>query len=139
MMEFSSVINKLLAKEPEARRRLLSLSDFTFSFKQITGIKTYAVVPLNEECGLIEWVYNTAGVRPIISPFHPKGVQVQFFISVPHIFKAKDLLQKDNPASLERILYLLPPVFHKWFLQQFTEPSCWFDVYLMFSSSFMCT
>lgn len=24
------------------------------------------VIPLNEECGLIEWVSNTAGLRPIL-------------------------------------------------------------------------
>lgn len=42
-MEFHSLINKLLQKDPETRRRQLR-------------IRTYAVVPLNEECGLLEWV-----------------------------------------------------------------------------------
>ena len=43
LMEFNSIVNKLLLKDPEARRRQLR-------------IRTYAVVPLNEECGLLEWV-----------------------------------------------------------------------------------
>lgn len=29
-------------------------------------IRTYAVIPLNEECGLIEWVKNTIGLRHIL-------------------------------------------------------------------------
>ncbi len=38
-----------------------------FFLRIILGIRTYAVVPLNEECGLIEWVPNTAGLRPILT------------------------------------------------------------------------
>jgi len=43
MMEFSGVINRLLHKDPEGRRRKLRL-------------RTYRVVCLSEDCGLIEWV-----------------------------------------------------------------------------------
>jgi serine/threonine-protein kinase ATR len=43
LMEFNSIVNKLLMKDPESRRRQLR-------------IRTYAVVPLNEECGILEWV-----------------------------------------------------------------------------------
>lgn len=43
VMELNSVINKLLSKDPHARRRRLK-------------IRTYGVVPLNEEYGLLEWV-----------------------------------------------------------------------------------
>jgi serine/threonine-protein kinase ATR len=53
LMEFNSIINKLLKKDEEARKRRLF-------------IRTYAVVPLNEKCGLIEWVMNMAGYRNIL-------------------------------------------------------------------------
>jgi len=33
---------------------------------QILDIKTYAVTPLNEECGLIEWVDNLKTLRDIL-------------------------------------------------------------------------
>jgi serine/threonine-protein kinase ATR len=52
-MEFNSVINKCLRKHPECRQRRLY-------------IRTYAVIPLNEECGLLEWVPNTHGLRNIL-------------------------------------------------------------------------
>lgn len=32
----------------------------------MTDIKTYAVTPLNEECGLIEWVDNLKTLRDIL-------------------------------------------------------------------------
>lgn len=33
---------------------------------QILDIKTYAVTPLNEECGLIEWIDNLKTLRDIL-------------------------------------------------------------------------
>ncbi|EGF98606.1 uncharacterized protein MELLADRAFT_40780, partial [Melampsora larici-populina 98AG31] len=46
LMEFNLKINKLLKKDSESRKRNLH-------------IRTYAVVVLNEECGLLEWVPHT--------------------------------------------------------------------------------
>ena len=43
--------------EPESRKRKLRL-------------RTYSVVCLNEECGILEWVPNTVGLRPIIAGLH---------------------------------------------------------------------
>lgn len=57
VMEFNSLINKLLKKDVESRRRQLK-------------IRTYAVVPLNEECGLLEWVSNTCGFRNIVNDIY---------------------------------------------------------------------
>lgn len=54
LMEFNSVVKKYLHQNAEARQRRLN-------------IRTYAVVPLNEECGLIEWVSNLQTFRSIVS------------------------------------------------------------------------
>ena len=53
LMEFNGIVNKCLRKDPESRRRDLH-------------IRTYTVTPLNEECGLLEWVSNTTGLRHIL-------------------------------------------------------------------------
>lgn len=42
-MEFNGMINRLLQKNPAGRTRKLRL-------------RTYAVICLNEECGVLEWV-----------------------------------------------------------------------------------
>lgn len=53
LMEFNDVVNMYLHREPESRQKRLY-------------IRTYSVVPLNEECGIIEWVDNLVGLRPIL-------------------------------------------------------------------------
>lgn len=38
-------------------------------------IRTYSVVTLNEECGFIEWVPNTVGLRQILHQlYHARGI-----------------------------------------------------------------
>jgi serine/threonine-protein kinase ATR len=62
IMEFFSVVNKCLKQEPESRRRNLY-------------IRTYAVTPLNENSGIIEWIENLATLRSIlIKLYQEKGV-----------------------------------------------------------------
>lgn len=57
IMEFFSVVNKCLKQEPEARRRNLY-------------IRTYAVTPLNENSGIIEWIDNLATLRSILQKLY---------------------------------------------------------------------
>lgn len=51
VMEFNAVINRLLSKVPESRRR------------RKLYIRTLAVVPLTEDCGLVEWVPSMQLIR----------------------------------------------------------------------------
>jgi serine/threonine-protein kinase ATR len=53
MMELTTMINRLLSKDSASRRRKLY-------------IRTFAVLPLTEDCGMIEWVPNTRGLRHIL-------------------------------------------------------------------------
>lgn len=53
LMEFNSVVKKYLHQNPEARQRRLN-------------IRTYSVTPLNEECGILEWVQNLHQFRHIV-------------------------------------------------------------------------
>lgn len=57
LMEFNGVVNQFLYQESESRQRRLH-------------IRTYAVVPLNEECGIIEWVSDLIPFRAIILKLH---------------------------------------------------------------------
>ena len=61
-MEFNQLINRYLVRDPESRKRNLH-------------IRTYAVIPLNEECGLIEWIPNLIGLRHILNKIYKeKGI-----------------------------------------------------------------
>ncbi|KAL1916083.1 uncharacterized protein VTP21DRAFT_6087 [Calcarisporiella thermophila] len=120
LMEFNSMINKLLKKDPESRKRLLH-------------IRTYAVVPLNEECGLIEWVPNTTGLRHVLMKlFRSKN------ITVSHQ-EIKQILEQTQPTPqdvfLKKLLPKFPPVLHEWFLENFPEPTSWLASRLAYATT----
>ncbi|KAJ3040430.1 serine/threonine-protein kinase M1 [Rhizophlyctis rosea] len=120
LMEFNAMINKLLKKDPEARKRKLH-------------IRTYAVMPLNEECGLIEWVNNLAGLRHIlIKTYRARG------ITIAHSEIKALMDRKDLPATDIFTKFLLPkypPVFYEWFVEMFPEPTQWLASRLAYSTT----
>jgi len=121
-MEFNAMINRSLKRDAESSKRRLY-------------IKTYAVTPLNEECGLIEWVDNLKTLRDILLRIYKqKNVSVNYNeikilldeassdISNVHIFKVTIIAQ-------------FPPVFHEWFVDMFPEPGAWFAARLKYTRS----
>ncbi|XP_056112994.1 serine/threonine-protein kinase ATR isoform X2 [Rhinichthys klamathensis goyatoka] len=115
LMEFNCLINKSLRKDAESRRRDLH-------------IRTYAVIPLNEECGIIEWVNNTAGLRHILTKLYKeKGIYVsgtelrKLLLPKTASFEEKLKLHKDVLCARH------PPVFHEWFLRTFPDPTSWYN------------
>jgi serine/threonine-protein kinase ATR len=122
LMEFNSMINRSLKRDAESSKRQLY-------------IKTYAVTPLNEECGIIEWVDGLKTLRDIllnlyklrgISPNYP---EIKAYLE--EACKGDDKL----PLFTEKVLKGFPPVFHSWFVQQFPEPSAWFVARLKYTRS----
>lgn len=83
----SGFVSQCLRKDAESRRRDLH-------------IRTYAVIPLNEECGIIEWVNNTAGLRHILTK----------------LYKEKGLVTHLAPYTLYPVPYTLFPVPYSLFL-----------------------
>ncbi|KAF5363593.1 hypothetical protein D9756_000300 [Leucocoprinus leucothites] len=122
LMEFNSIINKLLKANSESRKRQLH-------------IRTYGVVTLNEECGFIQWVPNTIPVRPVLVKNYDARRIKSWSPDMGEVFrKIKDA--DDQTAAGLFIKHILPkydgvylcrfpPVFHEWFLETFPEPSAW--------------
>ncbi|GLD47879.1 serine/threonine-protein kinase ATR [Lates japonicus] len=115
LMEFNCLINKCLRKDAESRRRELH-------------IRTYAVIPLNEECGIIEWVNNTAGLRHILTKLYKeRGVYLsgkelrKLILPKTAPFEEKLRIHKDVLCARH------PPVFHEWFLRTFPDPTSWYS------------
>ncbi|KAF0991800.1 hypothetical protein HZS_2997, partial [Henneguya salminicola] len=114
LMEFNSLVNKLLNKNAKARKRNLS-------------IHLYAVIPLNDECGIIEWVNDTISFRNIIIRLYNErkaGIPIE---ELKKIY----LATQRNPEALltlytEKILPAFPPVFHHYFHQKFSDASSWY-------------
>lgn len=116
MMEFSAVINVLLGRAPDARRRELRLT-------------TYAVVPLSEECGLIEWVHGLLPFRALVT------TEWKHFATPDNkeVKAAHDAARGDKGPWLRRMLELHPAVLHRWFAENFPDPSEWFGARLRYA------
>merc|ERR1719502_764657 len=120
MMEFGVMVNQLLQQHPEARRRELE-------------VRTFNVVIFAESCGLLEWVSNTRGMRPIIDDLWKRlrpGVQQP-------LRELKELFEQSPDAYevfTKQVLPRHPPVFHKWFSTN-ADPSVWLSKRLMFTRS----
>ncbi|GJC97112.1 pephosphatidylinositol 3 [Colletotrichum higginsianum] len=122
LMEFNSMINRSLKRDPEASRRQLY-------------IRTYAVVPLNEECGIIEWVDGLKTLREILldqyktRSVHPDYNQIKRMMT--------EAVTGPNNIKMftEGVLGTFPPVLQHWFVQRFPHPSTWFSARLKYTRS----
>ncbi|KAJ5543050.1 hypothetical protein N7535_005479 [Penicillium sp. DV-2018c] len=119
LMEFNNMINRFLKRDVESSKRRMY-------------IKTYAVTPLNEECGLIEWVDNLRTLREIvIKLLRERGISPNAS-SPPH--RMMRMLTK-LPLFTTKILAKLPPVLHEWFIEMFPETEAWFTARLRYTRS----
>ncbi|XP_011875240.1 PREDICTED: serine/threonine-protein kinase ATR [Vollenhovia emeryi] len=115
LMEFNDIVNKYLQNDPESRQRRLY-------------IRTYSVAPLNEECGLIEWVPNLVGLRPTITNLYKeKGIAPENRELKPMICALGDSLEKKRQMFLEKLLPRHPPVFGDWFRIMFPDSYGWYE------------
>ncbi|CAL1372888.1 unnamed protein product [Linum trigynum] len=116
MMEFTAMIKRLLSKYPESRRRKLY-------------IRTFAVIPLTEDCGMVEWVPHTRGLRHILQDIYSTCGKFDRQKTNPIIKRIYDQCQgkmSEDEMLKNKLLPLFPPVFHRWFLTTFSEPAAWF-------------
>lgn len=122
LMEFNTMINRALQKDISSSKRRLY-------------IKTYAVTPLNEECGTIEWVEGLKPMRDIILRFYRQH-------NVPIDYTELRVLLNEASSSpskvhifTEKILGQYTPVLHEWFVETFPEPEAWFAARLRYTRS----
>ncbi|KAI1796128.1 hypothetical protein LXA43DRAFT_880633 [Ganoderma leucocontextum] len=115
LMDFNAILNKLLRKDSDSRRRQLN-------------IRTYGVVSLNEVSGLIQWVPNTIPIRPVLHTLYGRrgrglwGNDVKLALDK---IKTKTNSKDAAVVFTKEVLSLFPPVLHEWFVETFSEPSLW--------------
>ncbi|KAF2086780.1 putative phosphatidylinositol 3 and 4-kinase [Saccharata proteae CBS 121410] len=120
LMEFNAMINRALIRDVESSKRRLD-------------IKTYAVTPLNEECGAIEWVEGLKPMRDIIIKlYRQKGVPIDY--NETKILLAEACADVRNlPIFTDRILKTFKPVLYEWFMETFPKPEAWFNARLKYT------
>jgi len=113
LMEFNDIVNHLLMRDAEARQRRLN-------------IRLYSVAPLNEECGLIEWVDNLVGLRPVLMNLYQ---QTGMFMRPKEIkdiqAHVRDPLAKKRDIFCNVFLKRHPPVLGDWFRKTFPDAQTW--------------
>ncbi|CAB3372599.1 Hypothetical predicted protein [Cloeon dipterum] len=109
VMHFMQALNALLDQCTECKERRLSC-------------RTYSVVPLGEDCGLIEFVPNLTTMRQVIMTLYQgKGEKCD----------AKEELKKNYTIETKRRIFenalipAHPPVLSDWFHWKFPDHSAW--------------
>ena len=126
MMELMTAGNRMLHKSTNCRRRKLAA-------------RCYAVVPLDNECGLIEWVPNMQQARAIIK---------EYWVAYGHTLDTNDIKGRHAAANVhaanrksalatlvKELMNELPAVLHLWFSDTFRSPAAWFEARLAFTRS----
>jgi len=113
LMDFNFLLNKLFRKDSEARKRDLH-------------IRTYTVVPTNETSGLIEWVENLKGLRPIILQLHKEeGRYLNTKWTMAYASHKVDSMEKKRKNLTRCLEDQQGAVFSQWFAKTFPDPQAW--------------
>ncbi|KAK9420883.1 putative Phosphatidylinositol 3 [Seiridium unicorne] len=122
LMEFNSMINRSLKRDAESSRRQLY-------------IKTYAVTPLNEECGIIEWIDGLKTLRDILLIIYRSRGIVPNYSSLAQMMKDAATNDKNTKIFTDTVLGMFPAVLPYWFISQFPNSSAWFAARLRYTRS----
>uniref|UniRef100_A0A182NNV9 Serine/threonine-protein kinase ATR n=1 Tax=Anopheles dirus TaxID=7168 RepID=A0A182NNV9_9DIPT len=115
LMEFNAVVKQYLAQDPDAKFRRLY-------------IRTYAVLPLNEECGIIEWISNLNTFRGIVCTYYKqRGLGIATKELCNYNFSHQEPLAKKRHTFETILVARHPPVFGEWFRDCFPNPHNWFQ------------
>ncbi|KAK5663169.1 hypothetical protein OQA88_6586 [Cercophora sp. LCS_1] len=122
LMEFNGLINRSLKRDAESSRRQLY-------------IRTYAVTPLNEECGIIEWVDGLKTLRDILLTLYKSRNISPNYGHITEQMKKAVTSEANLPLFTQEVLGMFPPVLPDWFISQFPNPSVWFAARLRYTRS----
>lgn len=134
MMEAAGVLNRVFAEEPASRRRTLYL-------------RRFAVTPITEECGLVEWVPATRPMRHCIQDVNAAEGLVLDKNADNAVVRAKYVAAcaglEPEAASVPALVAWLdwtlqshPPAFHRWFVARWPEPAAWFNARMRFTRTY---
>jgi serine/threonine-protein kinase ATR len=124
VQEFDTLINRLLRQSDEARRRDLR-------------VRTYAVVPLSETTGVLEWVSNTVPLRvALVQQYLELGIWKKGHTSRDALKQYNDATTSDAKRIVfRRLLAQFPSVLHRWFVAEFPDASDWLNARLNYTRS----
>ncbi|XP_034652037.1 serine/threonine-protein kinase ATR [Drosophila subobscura] len=115
LMEFNGLVKRYLHQNAPARQRRLH-------------IRTYAVLPFNEECGLVEWLPNLSSYRSICMALYAQRGRVMSSRQLQQLaLPLTDPIEKKRDVFTKQLLPAHPPVFQVWLRQRFATPHSWYE------------
>mmetsp|Transcript_25760 Transcript_25760/g.25040 ORF Transcript_25760/g.25040 Transcript_25760/m.25040 type:complete len:682 (+) Transcript_25760:1053-3098(+) len=120
-IDFAVLCNKMLENDSESRKRNLRL-------------RTYAIVPLSRNSGLIEWIQNTSTLKTVVGDFWKKNNikgEMQDIKS-----RAQGLKSGDTHTQIWHVVKEeIKPVLGSWMAEHFTSPELWYEARVNFVRS----
>uniref|UniRef100_T1GN37 Uncharacterized protein n=1 Tax=Megaselia scalaris TaxID=36166 RepID=T1GN37_MEGSC len=102
--------------------RLMEFNGLKLRYSNIFG------VPLNEECGLIEWVHNLETFRGIVKHLHKlNGQGMENRELKKYDSHHNDPIESKREKFTKYLLPRHPPVFYQWFINSFHTPQSWYQ------------
>lgn len=122
--------------------RFLELATAANTLSKTTKIKTYAVVPLNEDTGIIEWISEMASLRRVLSRQYSLAKLSINFPDFVDLQKApgfalqfSEIVTKKYISLYCSLAFRFPPMLYKWFYDQFAIPKLWISSRNSFTST----
>ena len=122
LMEFNGIINRALKRDSESSKRRLY-------------IKTYAVTPLSEESGTIEWVEGIKPIRDILLNIYARKNIKPNYQDLRRILDEASGSPQNAHLFVEKVLPGFPASLHEWFTEVYPEPDAWFAARLRYARS----
>ncbi|GFR46172.1 hypothetical protein Agub_g7700, partial [Astrephomene gubernaculifera] len=121
LMDFAGLLNALFLGHDASRRRGLRL-------------RTYAVVVLTEDCGILQWVNGLVPFKAAVEDTYAAERIITRKELVPWVKKLWEGWQEPQKAKLlSKALERLPPRMHRWQLTKFPEPATWLSARTSFT------
>ncbi|QIW94919.1 hypothetical protein AMS68_000437 [Peltaster fructicola] len=122
LMEFNSTINRALKRDAAGSTRRLY-------------IKTYAVTPLSEESGCLEWVEGIKPIRDILLNLYTRKGTRPNYTEIRNDLNEACKAPQNVHIFEDKVQSKFPPALHEWFTEVFPEPDTWFASRLRYARS----
>ncbi|ODV93192.1 hypothetical protein PACTADRAFT_82550 [Pachysolen tannophilus NRRL Y-2460] len=107
-------VNNLFLKDKETRSRNLA-------------IRTYKVIPLGPQAGVIEFVRNSLPLNDILKPLHEKYDSLTSDEARSLMKKVQKSSPKERLRTYTKITEQIKPVMRLFFYNNFINPDLWFE------------
>ncbi|PWN51878.1 hypothetical protein IE53DRAFT_31757 [Violaceomyces palustris] len=128
MQQVFRVVNVLLSKDRRARQRQLK-------------VRTYAVIPLGPQCGLLEFVGNTVPLGEVLFKMHERyrPRDISALQARTMIRDATDLTAQQKLDVFLDVCEKFQPAFRHFFHEMHKSPQAWYAMRLNYTRSVSTT